>query len=220
MREPEVDEPVKIALTEEQNTELVKIVDKLINIDMAGETLVFSQMTNEEVLSIGELYYNMKYSGFDGMNWNMYLKMCKKYLNVPDAAQGEAVCWLCGQPVVRYSEADGYAWLVAEHTHDTRDDVSKVYNIYQESWTDGEKYYLTMYKLFPDLMKNSNPAAINFYPTYTDAANMENALFTATTDAEYTENVENLDYGKCKLYTYIFVADENGKNFKLEEYKF
>lgn len=217
---PQEEQPVKNPLTEDRNAAIVKVVEKLENIDMLGESVVFSRLSGEDALSVGELCYNMKYSGFAGMDWEMYCKMALKYFNVPQAAPTEIKCWLCGQPVVRYTESDGYANLVAEHTHDTRGDVSRAYNIYQESWTDGEKYYLTMYKLFPDLVKNTDPAAISFYASYADAVNMENALFTATTDAEYAEYVDNLDLSKCTLYTYVFVADENGKNFRLEEYRF
>lgn len=217
---PQEEQPVKNPLTEDQNAAIVKVVEKLENIDMLGESVVFSRLSGEDALSAGELCYNMKYSGFAGMAWEMYCKMALKYFNVPQVAPAEIKCWLCGRPVVSYTEADGYANVVEAHTHDTRGDVSRAYNIYQESWTDGEKYYLTMYKLFPDLMKNTDPAAINFYASYADAASMENVLFTAADDAQFADFVEKTDFSDFALYTYVFTADENGKDFKLEEYRF
>lgn len=78
-----------------------------------------------------------------------------------------------------------------------------------------DKYIVEVYKIFPDLLKNSSTTQYNFYSTYNDAANQQNALFSIANEDEFTNAVESLDDSQKVLYTLTF--ERNG-TFKLVNY--
>ena len=51
---------------------------------------------------------------------------------------------------------------------------------------------------------NSNPTQFNFYPTYNDAVNKTNVLFTVTNEDEFENAVKALDDSKKTSYTMTF----------------
>ena len=74
------------------------------------------------------------------------------------------------------------------------------------------------YKIFPDLLENSNPGIINFYATYEDAKNQTNSLFAVSGEEEFIAALESLSEEQKVLHTLIFEKDEEDR-FILVEYQ-
>lgn len=213
--EPEVK---KEELTEDQITALTKIISEITPLDYLGKSVKPTELTNEELLRVCLYIYNPRHSGFasDTSEW-VITRKTEKYFGIENVTLDPTITCPCGQTMATYtSDNDCYNWDV-ENTH-YLEHTAEAYNEMIEAYKLEDLYYVELYKIFPDLMKNTNSDQMNFYATYADAEKQENALFTAANETEFASALDELDDTKKVKYTYIFKADDSGKKFVLQEY--
>lgn len=213
--EPEVK---KEELTEDQVTALTKIIGEIAPLDYLGKSVKPAELTNEELLRVCLYIFNPRNSGFDAINANsVTTAKAKTYFGIEELTLDPIITCSCGQTIATYnSEKNWYCWSV-EDTH-YLEHTAEAYNEIIEAYKLEDLYYVELYKIFPDLMKNTNSDQMNFYATYADAEKQENALFSAANETEFTSALEGLDDAKKVKYTYVFKADDSGKKFVLQEY--
>lgn len=213
--EPEVK---KEELTEDQITALTKIIGEITPLDYLGKSVKPTELTSEELLRVCLYIYNPRHSGFasDTSEW-VVTRKAKSYFGIENVTLDSTITCPCGQTMATYDNGnDCYSWDV-EDTH-YLEHTAEAYNDIIEAYKLEDLYYVELYKIFPDLMKNTNSDQMNFYATYADAEKQENALFSAANETEFTSALEGLDDAKKVKYTYVFKADDSGKKFVLQEY--
>lgn len=208
----------KEQLTEDEVTDLTKIIGEIAPLDYLGRSVKTSEITNEEILRIGLYIFNPRNSGFDATNSNLVVtSKAKKYFGIENVTLDPSITCSCGQTIATYnSEKDWYCWSV-EDTH-YLEHTAEAYNELIEAYKLEDLYYVELYKIFPDLMKNTTSDQMNFYATYADSEKQENALFSAANETEFTTALDALTDAEKTKYTYIFKLDDSGKNFILQEY--
>ena len=208
----------KEELTEDQVTALTKIIGEIAPLDYLGRSVKPAELPNEELLRVCLYMYNPRHSGFasDTSEW-VITRKTTKYFGIETVTLDPTITCSCGQTIATYDSGnDCYGWDV-EDTH-YLEHTAEAYNELIEAYKLEDLYYVEMYKIFPDLTKNTNSDKMNFYATYADAEKKENALFSAANETEFASALEGLDDAKKVKYTYVFKADDSGKKFVLQEY--
>lgn len=208
----------KEELTEDQITALTKIISEITPLDYLGKSVKPTELTNEELLRVCLYIFNPRNSGFDAVNADsVTTAKARTYFGIEKPTLDPTITCSCGQTIATYnSEKNWYCWSV-EDTH-YLEHTAEAYNEMIEAYKFEDLYYVEMYKIFPDLMKNTNSDQMNFYATYADAEKQENVLFSAANETEFATALEGLDNAKKVKYTYVFKADDSGKKFVLQEY--
>lgn len=206
---------LKVETTKMETDSLTKRVDNLAPVDQLGKSFKTSELTNDELLRLGySIFGPVKNFGFLDITFeNLNRTYIKGFFGREDATAKDILC-SCGETIATYNSSnDTYTWdqefHYLNHKSDTFNEIKDMYKI-------EDKYIVEVYKIFPDLLMNSSTTQYNFYATYNDAANQENALFTVTNEDEFTNALENLDDSQKVLYTLTFKRDGT---FKLVNYE-
>lgn len=202
--------------TNMEKTSLTNRVEKLDPVDQMGKSFTTSDLTNDELLRIGyNLFGPVKNFGFENITFeSLNRTYINGYLGREDAQAKDIIC-TCGNVIATYNSSnDTYTWddefHYLDHKSDTYNEIKDIYKI-------EDKYVVEVYKIFPDLLKNSSTTQYNFYATYKDAENQENVLFTVANENEFANEVEKLEDNQKKLYTLTFEKVKG--SFKLVNYK-
>lgn len=206
---------LKVEVTNMEKTSLTNRVKSLTPVDQLGKSFKTSELTNDELLRLGySIFGPVKNFGFLDITFeDLNRTYVKGFFGREDATAKDILC-SCGEIIATYNSSnDTYTWdqefHYLNHKSDTFNEIKDMYKI-------EDKYIVEVYKIFPDLLMNSSTTQYNFYPTYNDASNQENALFTVTSEDEFTNAVENLDDSQKVLYTLTFKRDGT---FKLVNYE-
>ncbi len=206
---------LKVEVTNLEKTSLTNRVKNLTPVDQLGKSFKTSELTNDELLRMGySLFGPVKNFGFLSITFeDLNRTYIKGFFGREEATAQDILC-SCGQVISKYNPSnDEYTWdqdfHYLNHKSDTFNEIKDMYKI-------EDKYIVEVYKIFPDLLMNSSTTQYNFYPTYNDAVNQENALFTVTNEDEFTNAVETLDDSEKVLYTLTFKRDGT---FKLVNYE-
>ncbi|MBO5452374.1 MAG: DUF5301 domain-containing protein [Clostridia bacterium] len=207
---------LKVELGELADFSIKKRVDKLKVVDQMGKSFKTSELTNDEVLRLGYCLFGPTQNfGFISTTFE---DLQRTYLNGwfgrSDCTPKDITCF-CGEVISKYNPAnDEFTWddnfHYLDHSAKSYDEIIEMYQI-------EDRYVVKLYKIFPDIMMNSNPSQFNFYPTYNDAVNKTNVLFTVTNEDEFENAVKSLDDSKKTSYTMTFKLVKG--SYKLVEYK-
>lgn len=206
---------LKVEVTNLEKTSLTNRIKSLTPVDQLGKSFKTSELTNDELLRLGySIFGPVKNFGFLDITFEDLNRTYVKGFFGREDAQAEDILCSCGEIIATYNSSnDTYTWdqkfHYLNHKSDTFNEIKDMYKI-------EDRYIVEVYKIFPDLLMNSSTTQYNFYSTYNDAANQENALFTVTNEDEFTNAVENLDDSKKVLYTLTFKRDGT---FKLVNYE-
>lgn len=206
---------LRVEVTNMEKTSLTNRVEKLDAVDQLGRSFKAADLTNDELLRLGfSLFGPVKNFGFTNITFeDLSRTYIKGFFGREDAEPKDIIC-SCGKVISTYNSSnDTFTWNqefhYLEHKSDTYNEIKDMYKI-------EDKYIVEVYKIFPDLLKNSSISQYNFYSTYNDAANQQNALFSVANEDEFTSALESLDDSQKVLYTLTF--ERNG-TFKLVNYK-
>lgn len=206
---------IKEEVTELEKLNIIKRIEQLNSVDQLGKSFKTSELTDEELLRMGYCSFGpVKNFGFIDTTFEELNKYYIKGNFGIEVSQPKDIYCSCGQVISKYNSSnDKYTWdqefHYLNHKSDAFNEIKDIYKI-------EDKYIAEVYKIFPDLLMNSSTTQYNFYPTYNDAVNQENVLFTVTNEDEFTNAVENLDDSKKVLYTLTFKRDGT---FKLTNYE-
>lgn len=213
--EKDNDKVEKVVLKEDKEAELSALVEELTPVDYLGKSFNVSELTNDELLVLGLYLYDPKSventkadsATFIGNN-------VSKYFGVTDLEYTDVTC-LCDIAISAYDEEkDEYSWTTKYHyTKHIAEPYMEVVEAYQE----GEDYVIEVYKVFPDEAQNVSKKELNYYATYTDAANEENVLFTITDEADFETALAEVTEEQKVTYTYTFKLVDD--NYVLVSYK-
>ena len=207
---------LKVPLGELADVSIRKRVDKLKVVDQLGKSFKTSELTNDEVLRLGYcLFGPVKNFAWTSITFeDLQRTYLNGWLGRNDCTPADITCF-CGEMIATYNaDKDEYTWddsfHYLDHSAKSYDEIVEMYQI-------EDRFVVELYKIFPDIMMNSNPAQFNFYPTYNDAVNKTNVLFTVTNEDEFESAVKALDGSKKTSYTMTFKLEKG--SYKLEEYK-
>ena len=206
---------LKVEVTNMEKTSLTNRVEKLDPVDQIGKSFKTSELTNDELLRLGySLFGPSKNFGFvDTTFEDLNKTYIKGFFGREDAQAKDIIC-SCGEVISTYNSSnDTYTWDTQFHYLDHKSDT---YNQIKDMYKIEDKYIVEVYKIFPDILKNSSTTQYNFYSTYNDAANQENILFTVANEDEFTNALENLEDSQKVLYKLTF---EREGTFKLVDYE-
>lgn len=206
---------LKEEINDTEKKSLTKRVDDLEAVDQLGKSFKSSDLTNEEMLRIGySIFGPTKDFGFTSITFDSLNRTyIKGFLGREDAVAKDITC-SCGEVIASYNRSDDkYTWDDKFHYLAHK---SSVYNEIVDMYKVEDKYIVKVYKIFSDTMENSSLTNFNFYPSYNDAVNKKNVLFTVTSESEFNNALESLDNSKKTLYTLTFEKDGS---FKLVDYE-
>ena len=212
--EPAVPTEPRAELEKLDQDKLMRTINWSMEIDWLGRSFTSADLTEEELRDLTLWLSSGVYSGFaseTGADLRSY--ETGKYLGREDFALEDLFC-VCGEQVGAYSaDRDEMDWI---GDHDHREHYCRAVNYVQDMWQQGDAYYVTMYKLFPDIEENAS-GSLGYYPTIQDAQAQTNVLFHAASTEELNEHTATLSVSLLHLYTLRYEKQENG-DFVLVEY--
>ncbi len=198
-------------------TSFTSAIKKLSPLDEIGHSFKPANLSNRELLRYGFLQFNPKGNGFIDISFEILNRTyIKGSFGIETAAPEDIVC-SCGQVIANYNSSnDTYTWDKSFHYTDHK---AEAFNEIKAAYTVEDKYYIELYKIFPDLMMNSSTQQYNFYPSYNDAARQTNPIFTVTNRDEFSDMVNTIDNTGRPVYRLIFTVKGTPKlvNYEIIE---